>query len=240
MQLKQVIDTQVSNLGIPLSDCLLALDVAEADLSPADAFAKFAIDWLLQLHGFGMWPRIILLATNYPRGKNPAAVNGEKTISRAEWVIWKRILELDPSVRNYVMFGDYGADNAHVDFGAGGWAITHLRYATGADWLIVRGEDDRGTMRSVARRIVDSGSFSGETFSAGDEFIGGRAQGLAGVGNPMIWRWANMNHHMTLVTADLGALYGAPIPVPVGRRHPVQEELFHIDSKHLQEVKASP
>jgi len=224
-QLKQVIETQMSNLGIASSECLLVLDVAEADLSATDEFAKSAIDWLLQLHGFGMWPRIILLATNYPR-KNPAAANGEKTISRAEWVIWKRILELDPSVRDYVTFGDYGADNAHVDFDAGGRAITHLRYAIGTDWLIVRGEDDRGTIRSVARRIVDSGSFSGETFSTGDEFISSRAQGLAGIGNPMIWRCVNMNHHMTLVTADLGALYGAPIPVPDRRRRPVQEELF--------------
>jgi hypothetical protein len=83
-QLKQVINTQLSNLGIASSECLLALDVAEADLSEIDAFAKFAIDWLVQLHGFGMWPRIILLATNYPRGKNPAAANGEKTNPRID------------------------------------------------------------------------------------------------------------------------------------------------------------
>jgi hypothetical protein len=42
----------------------------------------------------------------------------------------------------------------------------------------------------------------------------------------MIWRWVNMNHHMTLVTADLGALYGTSIAAPAERRHPVQEELF--------------
>jgi hypothetical protein len=225
-QLKQVIETQVSNLGIASSECLLVLDVAEADLSETDDFGKSAIEWLLQLHGYGMWPRIILLATNYPRGKNPAPADGAKTIPRAEWSIWKRILELDSSVRDYAMFGDYGADNAHIDFGAGGRAITHLRYANGTDWLIVRGEDDRATIRSVARRIVDSGTFSGETFSAGDEFISSRARGLAGVGNPMIWRWVNMNHHMTLITAELGLLYGTPVAVPDGRRHPVQEELF--------------
>jgi hypothetical protein len=225
-QLKQVIDTQISNLGIPSSDCLLALDVSEADLTATDNFAKSAIDWLLQLHAYGMWPRIILLATNYPRGKNPAAAKGEKSIPRAEWMIWQRILELDPTLKDYVMFGDYGADNAHIDFGGGGRAITHLRYATATDWLIVRGEDDRQTMRSVTNRIVNSGGFTGEVFSAGDEFIGSRASGMSGVGNPMIWRWVNMNHHMTLVTVQLGSLYGMPIPVPAQRRHAIQEELF--------------
>ena len=225
-QLRQVIETQLSNLGVSSSDCLLVLDVAEADLSVTEDFANFAIDWLVRLRGFGTWPRIILLATNYPRGRNPAAPGGEERILRAEWLIWNRIFRIDPSVGDYVMFGDYGADNAEIDFTAGGRAITHLRYATATDWLIVRGEDDRDTIRSVARRIVDSGSFSGETFSAGDEFIGTRATGLAGVGNPMIWRWVNMNHHMTLATADLGLLYGAPLAVPAGRRQPVQEELF--------------
>jgi Beta protein len=177
VQLKQVINTQLSNLGIPSSDCLLALDFSDADLSATDAFAKFAIDWLVQLRGFGMWPRIILLATNYPR-KNPAAENAEKTIPRAEWSVWKRILELDPTVKDYVMFGDYGADNAEIDFDACGRAITHLRYATATDWLVVRAEDDRVTIRSVMRRIVASSSFSGEIFSAGDEFIGSRARGV--------------------------------------------------------------
>jgi hypothetical protein len=225
-QRKQMIATQLFNLGLPPSDCLVALDLAEADLALIDDFAKSVINWLIELRGYGTWRRIIVLATNYPRGKNPAPPNGTKTISRAEWLIWKRVLELDPSIRDFAVFGDYGADNAELNFGGGGRAITHLRYATGTDWLIVRGDDDRGTIRSIARHIVDSGGFSGETFSAGDEFIGSRARGLAGVGNPMIWRWVNMNHHMTLTTVSLGTLYGTRISQPAHRRHPVQEELF--------------
>jgi hypothetical protein len=31
-----------------------------------------------------MWPRIMFQATSYP-WKNPAPVNGEKTITRKEW-----------------------------------------------------------------------------------------------------------------------------------------------------------
>jgi hypothetical protein len=224
-QLKQLIDTQLSNLGIASSDCLLVLDLSDADLSATDEFAKFATEWLLRLHSFGMWPRIILQATNYPR-KNPAVAKGQKSILRAEWLVWKRIIQLDLTVKDYVTFGDFAADNAHIDFGAGGRAITHLRYATDTHWLVVRGEAERATIRSVADRIVNSGSFSGELFSTGDEFIATRAQGLAGVGNPMIWRSVNMNHHMTLVIAALGALYGAPIPEPEQRRHPVQQELL--------------
>jgi hypothetical protein len=201
------------------------LDLSEADLSGPDRFAKFAIGRLVQLHEIGTWPRIVLQTTNYPR-TNPASKNGQKTISRAEWLVWQRVIELDPKIRDFVMFGDFGADHGHIDFSSVGRAYTHLRYATEAGWLIVRGGAKWTTIRSVAQRIIKSGSFSGELFSAGDEFIATRARGLAGVGGPTIWRWVNMNHHMTLMVASLGALYGIPIPEPVQRRQPVQQELL--------------
>jgi|HubBroStandDraft_1064217.scaffolds.fasta_scaffold00040_41 hypothetical protein len=224
-ELKPLIDTQLANLGISSNECVLILDLSDADLSAPDEFAKFASDWLHRLQGYGMWPRMIFQATNYPL-HNPAPAKGQKSVARAEWSIWKRIIELDAQIKNFVMFGDFGADNAHIDFEADGRAITHLRYATETCWLVVRGDKMRKTIRSVADRIVKSGSFSGELFSVGDEFIGTRAQGLAGVGNPMIWRSVNMNHHMTLVIQGLGILYGAPVPQFGRRRHPVQEELL--------------
>jgi hypothetical protein len=222
MELGQLVDTQLTNLRVSSSDCLIALDLSDADLSEPDEFAKFVSDWLFKIHGFGKWQRIIVQATNYPK-VNPAPPEGQHSVSRAEWLIWLRILQLDAQIRDFVMFGDFGADNAHIDFASGGRAITRLRYATDRSWLVARGQPKRDSIRPVATRIVQSGLFSGELFSAGDEFIATRARGLAGVGNPMIWRSVNMNHHMTLVIADLGALYGTPFPENIRRRKPVQE-----------------
>ena len=79
----QMIATQLSNLGVPASECLLMLDLADADLSLVEDFAKSVIDWLVELRGYGTWRRIIVLATNYPRGKNPAPANGIAMIARA-------------------------------------------------------------------------------------------------------------------------------------------------------------
>jgi hypothetical protein len=224
-ELKQLLDTQVANLGTPSSDCLLVLDFSGADLSESGEFATFANEWLLRLRGFGMWPRIVFESTNYPL-KNPAPANGAISVTRAEWSTWKRVLDLDPNVRDFVLFGDFGADHADIDFEADGRAITHLRYTTGPNWLIVRGDKKRETIRSVAERIVKSGSFSGEMFSWGDEFVATRAAGLAGIGSPTIWRAVNMNHHMTHVTNDLGTLYGRPVSRSGQRRQPVQRPLF--------------
>jgi hypothetical protein len=224
-ELKQLIDTQVANLKSKPNDCVLVLDCSAADISDTDEFSKFANDWLHRLRELGMWSRIVFQATGYP-WKNPAPDNGEKTVVRDEWSVWTRMLELDPHIKDFVMFGDFGADNADIDFGAVGRAITHLRYATSTDWLVVRGDKKRESIRSVAARIVNSGSFSGELFSWGDEFIASRARGVGGVGNPMIWRAVNMNHHMTRLTVDLGRLYGIPISPSIQRRQPIQEELL--------------
>lgn len=224
-ELKQLIDTQVANLRSDPRDCVLVLDCSAADLSETDEFSRFANDWLHRLREFGMWSRIVFQATSYPR-ENPAPNNGDKSVVRNEWLVWRRMLEIDPDIKDFVMFGDFGADHANIDFDAGGRAITHLRYATSADWLVVRGDKKRATIRSVADRIVNSGLFSGELFSWGDEFIASRARGVGGVGNPTIWRAVNMNHHMTRLTVDLGRLYGTPVSESNQRRQPVQEELL--------------
>jgi hypothetical protein len=235
-ELRQFIDTQLTNLHISSDDCLIVLDLSDADLSEHEGFANFAGEWLFKLHAFGKWPRIIFQATSYPL-KNPAPAKGERRVSRAEWLIWQRIVQLDPKIKDFVIFGDFGADNAHIDFSAGGRAIAHLRYATDTDWLVARGEADWNTIRSVADRIVRSGSFCGELFSAGDEFIASRARGLAGIGNPTIWRSVNMNHHMSLVISRLGSLYGVPVPELAKRRKPVQEEIFVQPVAHTPAVK---
>jgi transcriptional regulator with XRE-family HTH domain len=219
--------TQVKNLSSEPSDCILVLDLTDADLTSPDEFAKFVAETLFKLRSFGTWAKIIVQATSYPI-KNPALDNSTADVPRKEWDLWQAILKIDSAIRDFAMFGDFGADNAHIDFKPGGRPIPHLRYATATHWLISRGNREAGysIMKSVADRVVRSGFFVGELFSVGDEYIAARASGANGVGNPMMWRSVNMNHHMTFVAAQLGELYGEQIPVNKERRHPVQQRLF--------------
>jgi hypothetical protein len=210
-------------------DFVLILDLSEAELSNAEEFSTFTLDWIFRLQQIGQWNRILVQATNYPE-RNPAIPNRSAKISRQEWMIWRRVVELDPRVREIAMFGDFGADNATMNFGGGGAPITHLRYATEKEWLIVRGgppsEKGDGSIRQAAREIIGSGAFNGEQFSLGDEFIAGCASGDIPVGGPTDWRRANMSHHLTRVAVDASALNGVaiqPTPRPLRTR---QEDLF--------------
>jgi Beta protein len=209
-------------------NCVLVLDLADADLSDLNAFAAFEAEWVLRTQELGLWRRVIVAATHYPE-KNPAPPNGQIEVGRNEWLAWKQAVGIDARVGELAMFGDYGADNARISFGETGFgAITHFRYATKDKWLVVRGGSPvpahDGSIHEVARRILISGVFAGELFSWGDEFIKACAEAKQ-VGNPTIWRTANMNHHMTRVTQDLADFFEIQMPAPV-RRTPIQQDMF--------------
>lgn len=224
-ELKQLLDTQLANLNVPSNDCLVILDFSEADLSNPSDFAEFARHWLFQLRSFGPWYKIIMQATSYPRS-NPAGLHGTHDVGRNEWYIWERLLVLDASIKEFTMFGDFGADHGKIDFDGGGAPIPHLRYATSLNWKVFRGGAKRETITSVTKRIVESEAFLGEFFSAGDEYISNRSRGVGPVGTATDWRSVNMNHHMTLTCMQLSQLYRVSVPTQERRRKPVQEELL--------------
>jgi hypothetical protein len=224
-ELRQVIEAQLSNLGSQPSDCLLLIDLADADVSQPEEFAKFLTEWLYKLRSFGSWARIIPHGSNYPL-KNPAKTNSSTFVQRSEYIAWQHAAQLDPDIKTFSIFGDFGADHGHIDFESGGRAIPHLRYADFLGWHVFKGGKTWETIRDVCKGIAALSTFSGETHSAGDEFIFSRARGLAGLGTPTIWRSVNMNHHLTVVTQQLGEFLGSPVEAVRTRRKAVQEEMF--------------
>jgi hypothetical protein len=228
-KLGTAIQTLLLKMVLKPQQCVLVLDLSDADLSDVDAFAAFQAEWILRTQEFGLWRRTVSSATNYPEA-NPAPENGQIKIARSEWLAWNQALSLDPRIGKLAIFGDFGADNANIDFGGAGRALKHIRYATRDEWLVVRGGRLTpfcdGSIQDVARRIILSGVFAGELFSAGDEFIAACANGLGGKGNPTTWRAANMNHHMTRVTQDIADNLEITIPA-VLRRKSIQNDFFY-------------
>jgi hypothetical protein len=228
-KLESLVQERLIRLVAKPSDCILLMDFSEADLSDVDDFSNFAYAWLLKLQQIGTWRRIVIQATNYPE-RNPAAPNGSTRVSRNEWKIWKSLLDRDPGIREIAIFGDFGADNAKFVFEGGGAPITHLRYATETEWLIVRGghptKEGDGTIRQVAKTIVKSGAFAGADFSTGDERIATWASDSRSASGATEWRKANMVHHWTRVLVDTAALRGISVPRKPLHALPAQGDLF--------------
>lgn len=216
----------LARFGLSPPDCIVTLDFCSADLTESGALGAYVLDAIHRLQEIGLWGKLAFQATNYPTGKNPIPEGGTFTVRRAEIDVWRYACEHEISLRKQLMFGDYGADHGEIRGGGGRGAIPHLRYARLLDWRLDRGDETWASIRDVAKRIADSGTFMGERFSVGDETIADLAAGLGGTGGPTDWRRTNMNHHLTVVAHQVGTEIGEPYPERETRRKAVQVSLF--------------
>ena len=80
---------------------------------------------------------------------------------------------------------------------------------------MVRGNETGSThevMQDVFARVLDSGEFSGPSFSEADSYIDNVVRNNSeGTGNASTWRQVNTTHHITRVVADIAKVRGIPI-----------------------------
>lgn len=224
------IQTALAGLGLKPSQCAVIADFTDADLSQPSLVAPIIRGSLEQLQGLGQWQMIVFLGTHYPE-KNPAKPGLTFIQPRNEWLAWREAVKFDASTAQQMVFGDFAADSAKIDFKTGrAQPIRHIRYATASNWLVVRGESegaDYDVMKDVFERIVESGEFSGARFSNADAYIFDVARNNAPkAGNATTWRQVNTTHHITRVVADIAEVRRVPIsPLPYAPRG-VQQNLL--------------
>lgn len=209
------IQSVLAGLGLKPSQCAVISDFTDADLSEPSLVAPIIRSSLEQLQSLGQWQFIVFLGTHYPE-KNPAQPGQTFIQPRNEWHSWTEAVEFDPSTAQQMLFGDFAADSAKIDFKTGrAQPIRHSRYTTTSNWLVVRGENegsDYEVMKGVYQRIVKSGMFSGATFSNADTYIFDVAQNnIRKAGNATTWRQINTTHHITRVVADIAEVRRIPI-----------------------------
>lgn len=194
-------------MALAASECAVFADFSDADLSDPSLVSPIIRGALEQLQAIGQWRLVVFLGTNYPE-KNPAEAGQTVTQPRNEWHAWSEAVKFDPSTAEHMIFGDFAADCAKIEFGGGGGRpIPHTRYATASGWLVVRGDCTGSTheiMKEVFERIVTSGHFAGPTFSDADAYIFDVARNSSpSAGNAATWRQLNTTHHITQVVADI-------------------------------------
>ncbi|HDR9025549.1 TPA: beta family protein [Burkholderia vietnamiensis] len=218
-QLGETLRTFLSELSLEFRECAVFADFTDADFSEFKLVSPIIGFALEALQDLGPWQLIVFQGTHYPE-KNPVTQAGQTVAwPRNEWHAWHDAVKFDANTAEHLIFGDYAADCAKMNFKkAGTQAIRHYRYATPTDWLIVRGDKGGGDpriMADVCRRVVNSGQFAGPDFSLADRYIYDNATGGTNPGNPQIWRQVNTTHHITQVVADVAKVREiriAPLP----------------------------
>jgi len=206
-------------VGVSSKQISLIADFCDADFSNLHVSSEVLQGAFEDLQEAGQWDQIIFQGTSFPI-KNPAKAGTEtapvtmERVSRDAWLAWNMAIDRDSNFSERFIYGDYGADNAKMDFkfGGGGIAIRHYRYATSNEWLVARGTDTgkhSKVMPQVAKKILESGDFSGRGFSVADSIIYNLGSGLGGgSGSASQWREINMIHHITQVVRDIGVKRG--------------------------------
>lgn len=158
------------------------------------------------------WRSIIVAQGSFPKdlqGFKP----GTHKILRSEWKAWhdgfRTCGELRwPSFSDYtIQYGKYvePVENANPS--------ASIRYALSDEWIIMRGEgifndDGPGGAQWNAHAILltERDEFYGPDFSYGDAYIAQMSRERKKHGNPMTWIRAGLNHHMSVVLGQIGAL----------------------------------
>lgn len=208
-------DAVLNRLRLKPEECVVLVDFAGSEFGDPDIVAEVIGGALEALQDFGPWQHIVFQGTHYPE-TNPAKDGAGEIWPRNEWLAWRKAVRFDPTTADHMIFGDYAADCAKMNFSkSGARAIRHVRYATSESWLVQRAVEagsDTTRMHGVYKAIFESDGFAGSGFSAADTYIA-RAAGnpSAKPGNATTWRQLNTTHHITQVVADIAKVRGLEI-----------------------------
>jgi hypothetical protein len=208
-----LIDQTLAQLGITRRRTHLILDFAYISASGIN-FST----WFRNIPALAEWKSVTVLAGTFPKDLSEFKPNEEYQFERGEWISW---CGLDGMTNVPIAFGDYTVQHPFFEEreGKGLNFSASIRYTTRDGWLVLRGEsvrnpDGPGYQQYLgeATLLCSKDQFSGKAFSWGDAFISEKGGNAIDTGGPKEWLTATINHHMTLVIAQM---QDRLVPTPV-------------------------
>lgn len=192
------------------------IDLAE-DLS--ESFNLQAKTWLAliqQLPLLDSWRTVTIAGTSFPQSLPSATFRPHGVVNRTEWRAYKKLINLLPEDMRIPTFGDYAVshpkteklDPRLID------PLAKIKYTIHDQWFIVMGKTVKKNGRSQYKQLCQSilkaepTIFAGATFSWGDNYIHGCANGTEGTGGSSTWPCAGTNHHITQMVGDISSFHG--------------------------------
>jgi hypothetical protein len=206
------IQNLISTYCLAIEQCDLIIDLRAPNFEPIDGFAGLLSNVIAKLPNLNLWRSITIVSTSFPStlsGINP----GLLIIPRNEWRLYKLLVtNLKKLGARLPSFGDYAInhpDQLQMDMRLMK-PNASVRYTINDDWLIAKGKNVRdygyAQYEDLCRMVIESNYYSGQGFSAGDEYILSCANKIASTGNLTTWRWVGTNHHIEMVARDAANL----------------------------------
>jgi hypothetical protein len=195
----------VSLLQIDPTSVDLLFDLGELTPGMVGSSAMAMTALINGLPEIDVWRSVTISASGFPETLSSIPANTVATVPRTEWTLWNALLNRSDDLARIPNFGDYGiAHPAIVDIDFRVMRMSaNLRYATTADWLILRGKNVRDygyeQFTSLCQTLMGRPEFLGSDYSWGDRTVADCAAADTGPGNATTWRAIGTNHHLVLV-----------------------------------------
>lgn len=210
--LGDTLNAVVEELALEPREIDLLLDYESIPAEHTSALTVALSSTLLSLPRVAEWRSLTVAAGSFPRNLAGVPTNSVGYQLRAEWKIWRDVIE-NSSVPRLPAFGDYGIEHPDLAAEVEPWKYTiipQLRYATEDGWLLFKvskGDlEPFGPFRDICQDLVGRQEYSGSSFSWGDEYVSNCSGGSEKTGNATTWRRIGSNHHMTLVVDQIASL----------------------------------
>lgn len=152
------------------------------------------------------WHEVVVAFSAFPQAVGNVAVKSSVTaLAREDALAFNQTKANSPLE---ITYGDYGIGTP--TYGQASYSpIPNLKYASGMEWKIHRGEsrnDPSPQIRAIAKDIVQSSYFSGTDFSPADKMINDIASSASGPGNATTHVSIGMCRHFHVVLDRLSNL----------------------------------
>lgn len=209
------INTRLSKLGVPPSECDLVIDLETYNLQPIEGLSTLVATQLSTFPYLDEWRNLIVVATAFPDTLAGMQKGGVK-IGRHEWLWYKALIkQLRTNKIRLPAFGDYGIahpDIPDLDFRKITTAA-RIVYTIEDAWYVIKGRSFKTAgykqYYTLSEQLTRSGHYLGKEFSWGDEFIHERSNGEGGPGGKTTWIQVGTNHHIEKVVQDIASFHGS-------------------------------
>lgn len=198
----------VDELALDLPHCPVLLDFADVSMATmsVDLLVSQATDVIRQMQSIG-FEQFILAGCSLPRTIDLAVSSRDSQgmVLRKEHLVWQILRESLPEVR--IVNGDYGVRGPTTTEIRSKYTNGKIRHTTKMQMFVVRGHaffDDHSNaqMCDLAKVVVRSPHFLGETFSWGDSRIS-HCSSHGAFGSASDWIAIDTNHHLAFVVQEV-------------------------------------
>lgn len=168
------------------------------------------------------YKQIAICSSSFPETLTDIEAGSSASYRRYDIRLLQRLLNdesVTTSIRNRLAYSDYGVTKfteTDIDFSRLRYGILpKVRYTTDESYYVLKGKKDHTTgemivsYKDLARKLKNAEFYFGKDFSYGDTMISEIAMPNDRIGNSKNWVTYCVNHHVSVVIAQLSTLSDA-------------------------------